>query len=75
MRVIRAGNLSLKGEEYAHKFLKNYKDFLGKFGINYSDLYPIPRKEKSQKEEFDWRIKAKSLEDSEDWGSHSVCSR
>lgn len=52
--------LSEKGEEKAHKFLKEFKKDLEKFGIDYDDLYPIPRRPKSKKEEFDWRIKAKA---------------
>ena len=58
--VLKTGNLSAKGEEKAHKFLKNYKVILNKLGLDYEDLYPIPRVEKSKKEEFDWRITAKA---------------
>lgn len=52
--------LSVKGEEKAHKFLKIYKTILGKLGVDYGNLYPIPHKPKSRKEEFDWRVKAKA---------------
>ena len=60
IRAIRTGSMSRKEEDDAHKFLKAYKHFLEKFGIDYDNLYPIPRKEKSQKEEFDWKVKAKA---------------
>jgi hypothetical protein len=59
-RAVRTGYLSKKQEKTAHKFLSHYKDALYTFGIDYKDLYPIPRIEKSKKEEFDWRIKAKA---------------
>ncbi len=57
-RAVRAGNLPVKGEVAAHKFLKQYDSVLRKLGIEYDDLYPIPRVPKSKKEEFDWRVKA-----------------
>lgn len=59
-RAVRTGYLSTKQEKTAHKFLGNYKDVLYTFGIDYKDLYAIPRREKSNKEEFDWRVKAKA---------------
>ena len=59
-RMMKTGKLSLKEEEKAHDFLRNYENILNRFGIDYSDLYPIPRKEKSKKEEFDWKVKAKA---------------
>jgi hypothetical protein len=59
-RAVKAGNLSAKEEENAHKFLENYKVVLNRLGLDYEDLYPIPRAEKSNKEEFDWRITAKA---------------
>ncbi len=52
--------MSAKGEKDAHKFLKKFDNILKKLGIDYYDLYPIPRKPKSTKEEFDWRVKAKA---------------
>jgi len=52
--------LSVKGEEKAHKFLGKYEKFLEKLGIDYGDLFQIPRKKKSKKETFDWRVKAKA---------------
>jgi hypothetical protein len=57
-RSMRTGNLSIKGEEEAHKFLGGYRNTLKKLGMDYEDLYPIPRKEKSKREEFDWRVMA-----------------
>lgn len=59
-RTLKSGFLTIKGEEKAHKFLGKYKIFLKKFNMDYENLYPIPRKEKSKKEEFDWRVKAKA---------------
>jgi len=47
-------------EKKAHKFLKNFDKILEKFGVDFYNLYPIQRKPKSQKEEFDWRVKAKA---------------
>lgn len=59
-RAVRTGHLSMKQEKAAHKFLGNYKEALNTFGIDYKDLYAIPRREKSKREEFDWRVKAKA---------------
>ncbi len=52
--------MSIKGEKDAHKFLKNFDKILEKLGIDFYNLYPIPRKAKATKEEFDWRVKAKA---------------
>jgi hypothetical protein len=60
-QAVKAGTLSKKGEEKAHKFLKEYKPFLKKFGIDYDNLYPLARKPKSNKEEFPEEIQAKAL--------------
>jgi hypothetical protein len=59
-QALRTGNLSTKGEEKAHKFLEGFRKALKNLGIDYEDLYPIARKEKSKREEFDWRVKAKA---------------
>lgn len=61
-RVIKKGEISKTAEEKAYKFLKQYKDTLKKYGIDYDDLYPLIRKTKSSKEEFPPAIKAKALE-------------
>jgi hypothetical protein len=61
-RAVKAGSLSLAGEKKAHKFLKNFKDVLPKYGIEYDDLYPLTRKTKSSKEEFSPEIAAKALD-------------
>jgi len=57
---LKRGYLSKEQEEDAHKLLKDYKKTLENFGIDYDDLYPIPREQKSKKEEFGWRIKARA---------------
>lgn len=59
-RAVNSGKLTHKGEEKAHKFLEKYEKFLKQYEIDYGDLYPIPRPERSRKEGFDWRIKAKA---------------
>lgn len=59
--IVRAGKMSKKREEEYHKFLKDYKNALSKFGINYDDLYPISREQKSAKEEFAPDIREKAL--------------
>ena len=59
-RAMRTGTMPVKGEVTAHKFLKDYKKILEKLGLDYDNLYPIPRRVKSKKEEFDWRVKAKA---------------
>jgi len=59
-RAVKAGWMTAQAEEKAHKFLGKYEKFLEKFGINYDDLFTIPRPERSKKEEFDWRVTAKA---------------
>ncbi|MRR07656.1 MAG: hypothetical protein EG828_12120, partial [Deltaproteobacteria bacterium] len=61
-RVLKDGYLNQKGEEKAHKFLKQFKKPLEGLGIDYFDLHPLLLKPKSNKEEFPPEIKAKSLE-------------
>uniref|UniRef100_UPI002FE1D299 helix-turn-helix transcriptional regulator n=1 Tax=Methanothrix soehngenii TaxID=2223 RepID=UPI002FE1D299 len=60
--AIKTGYLSQKGEEKAHKFLKQFKGILGDLGIDYDNLYPLLLKPKDNKEEFSDEIKAKALE-------------
>ena len=55
---VRIGTMPLKEEAQIQKTLKTFADVLATFGIDYEDLYPIPRVAKSKKEEFDWRVKA-----------------
>jgi hypothetical protein len=59
--AVKSGLLTINGEKKAHKFLKKYKDFLGKFGMDYENLHPIPREDKPKKEQFDWKVKAKAF--------------
>jgi len=58
--IVRSGEMSQKREEEYHKFLKDYKNTLSKFGIDYNDLYPINRKP-NNKEEFAPEIREKAL--------------
>jgi DNA primase large subunit len=58
--AVKKNYLSKEDEIELHKFLKNYEKVLAKYGIEYGDLWAIPRPEKSKKEEFNWRIKAKA---------------
>ena len=60
--AIKTGYLSQKGEEKAHKFLKQFKGILGDLGIDYDNLYPFLLKPKDNKEEFSDEIKAQALE-------------
>jgi len=60
--AIKTGYLSQKGEEKAHKFLKQFKGILGDLGIDYDNLYPLLLKPKDNKEEFSDEIKAKARE-------------
>lgn len=60
--VLKSGYLSQKGEEKAHKFLKQFKKALDGLGIDYDNLHPLLLKPKSNKEEFPEEIKAKALE-------------
>lgn len=55
---VKIGTAPVKEEEQIQKKLKDFKDILSKVGIDYDDLYPIPRIAKSKREEFDWRVKA-----------------
>ena len=57
-RAVYVGYLSKKDEDELHKFLKIYENILRKYGIEYGDLWAIPRPEKPTREEFDWRVKA-----------------
>jgi len=59
--AVERGEMPRDREEKAHKFLKQYSDFLKKFGIDYYDLYPLVPIEKSNKEEFPPEIKEKAL--------------
>jgi len=61
-RAVKSREISKSAEEKAYKFLKQYRDTLKKYGIDYDDLYPLIRKPKSTKEEFSLAIKAKALE-------------
>lgn len=61
-RAVKKGEISKTAEEKAYKFLKQYKDTLKKYGIDYDDLFPLIRKTKSSKEEFPPAIKAKALD-------------
>lgn len=60
--AIKTGYLSQKGEEKAHKFLKQFKGILGDLGIDYDNLYPLLLKPKDNKEEFSDEIKEKARE-------------
>ena len=62
MAVLKTGYLSPKGEEKAHKFLKQFKKPLEDLGIDYEDLHPLLLKPKDNKEEFSDEIKARALE-------------
>jgi len=61
-QVLKTGYLSPKGEEKAHKFLKQFKKPLEELGIDYENLYPLLLKPKDNKEEFSDEIKAKAAE-------------
>lgn len=61
-RVLADGYLSPKGEETAHKFLKQFKDILRDLDIDYFDLQPLLLKPKDNREEFSEGIKAKALD-------------
>ena len=56
--AIKTSSMNAESEKKAHKVLEKYEKFLSRFGIEYSDLYPIPRVAKAKKEEFDWKVKA-----------------
>ena len=60
--AVERGEMPRDREEKAHKFLKQYRTFLKKFGIDYDDLYPLVPIAKSSKEEFPPEIRAKALE-------------
>jgi hypothetical protein len=55
---VKKGTMPLKEEEQIQKKLKDFSSILGGYGIDYEDLYPIPRIAKSKREDFDWRVKA-----------------
>jgi len=60
--AIKTGYLSQKGEEKAHKFLKQFKGILGDLGIDYDNLYPLLLKPNDNNEKFSDEIKARALE-------------
>ena len=61
IRAIKAHHISEKDEENLHKLLKKIGKTLTALGIEYDDLYPVPRVRKEKKEVFSWRIRAKAL--------------
>ncbi len=61
-RVVKAGRMSIKAEEKAHKFLGQYKKLLGGWGISYDDLFPLPLLPRENKEEFSDEIMVKALQ-------------
>jgi len=61
-RVLADGYLLPKGEEKAHKFLKQFEKVLKELGIDYFDLHPLLLKPKDNKEEFSEEIREKALD-------------
>ena len=70
--VVEAGSLSVKGEEKAHKFLKNYEKILEKIWHRLLGFICDSAKGKIKKRGIRLEGKSESMEDSEDRRPHTV---